>query len=92
MPEKTLQEKLRPEGKELQVTRPKIDQNGMEITLSCATEGVTIGYKLNNTSPNADGWQLYKGAFSVASGDTLRVIADRIGYRYAVQEVIINSK
>ncbi|MFK7980556.1 MAG: sulfatase/phosphatase domain-containing protein [Saprospiraceae bacterium] len=90
IPETELKEKLRPDGKELKVAEPKIIQAGNKVTLSCATEGATIGYKLNDNSPNADNWMIYTGAFEVATGDSLKVVADRIGYRYSnLNEVVI---
>jgi len=93
IPETELKEKLRPDGKELKVAQPKIIQAGNKVTLSCATESATLGYKLNNNSPNADDWTIYTGPFDVAAGDTLKVVADRIGYRYsALNEVVIAER
>ncbi len=90
IPEMELKEKMRPDGKELKVDQPKIIQAGNTVTLSCRTESATIGYKLNNNSPNADGWTIYTKPFQVQAGDTLKVVADRIGYRYSlINETII---
>ena len=90
IPETELKEKMRPDGKELKVDQPKIIQAGNTVTLSCRTESATIGYKLNNDSPNADGWTIYTKPFQVQAGDTLKVVADRIGYRYSdLNETII---
>ena len=93
IPETELQEKMRPGGKELKVTIPKVVQQGNEVKLSCATPNATIGYKINNNSPNAAGWTIYKEPFKVQFGDTLSVVADRIGYRYSfLKETIIAKK
>ena len=93
IPETELKEKLRPNGKELKVAAPKIIQAGNKVTLSCTTEGATIGYKINNDSQNADDWTIYTGVFEVATGDSLKVVADRIGYRYSnLNEVVIAEK
>ena len=90
--ETELKEKMRPDGKELKVTQPKIIQAGNTVTLSCRTESATIGYKLNNDSPNAAGWTIYTKPFQVQAGDTLKVVADRIGYRYSdLNETIITK-
>lgn len=93
IPETELKEKLRPAGKELKVAEPQIIQAGNKVTLSCLTESATIGYKLNKHDSNADGWTVYTGTFEVAAGDTLKVVADRIGYRYSdLNEVVIAEK
>jgi len=90
IPETELKEKMRQGGKELKVAQPKIIQAGNEVTLSCTTESATLAYKLNNNSPNADGWTIYTKPFQVHAGDTLKVVADRIGYRYSlINETII---
>lgn len=90
MPETDLKEKLRPGGEELKVVAPKITINENTVTLSCETEAATIGYKINNNSPNADDWQIYTQPFELEKGDTLRVVGDRIGYRYSaiVEEIM----
>lgn len=90
IPEKELTEKLRPSGKELKVAMPIIQQSDNKISLKSETEGVTIGYKINTNSPNADGWKLYTAPIELALGDTLKVVGDRIGYRYSdLNELII---
>lgn len=93
IPETELKEKMRPGGKELKVTLPEVVQQGNEIKLSCATVNATIGYKINDRSSNAAGWKIYKEPFNVQFGDTLSIIADRIGYRYSIlEETIITKK
>ncbi len=93
IPETALKEKMRPDGKELKVAKPQIIQQGKEITLSCTTESATIGYKINNNSSNAAGWTVYTGPFDIQTGDTLKVVADRIGFRYSeLEEAIISQK
>ena len=81
--EQTLQEKMRPGGKELKVNRPTFKLEQGKVTLSCSTNAATIGYKMNDNSTNADGWKLYKEPLLLQTGDTLKVVADRIGYRYS---------
>jgi len=93
MPETELKEKMRPNGEELKVATPQINRNGKKVTISCTTEGATLGYKINNNSTNAEDWTIYTKPFSVEAGDTLKVVADRIGYRYSVlKEEIIAGK
>lgn len=83
IPEAELKEKMRPNGQELKVATPTIATDNGRVQLSCATEGATIGYKVNNGSPNADGWQIYTESITLEKGDTLRVVGERIGYRYS---------
>jgi len=83
IPETELTEKMRPGGKELKVTTPEVVIQENLVTLSCETVASTIGYKINNSSPNADGWQIYTQPFKLEKGDTLKVVGDRIGYRYS---------
>ena len=82
IPEPALKEKLRPNGKELKVAYPTIRMQNNVATLNCKTKGVTIGFKINNESRNADGWQIYTKPVQLQKGDTLRVVGERIGYRY----------
>ncbi|MEM6321718.1 MAG: sulfatase-like hydrolase/transferase [Bacteroidota bacterium] len=94
IPETELKEKLRPDGKELKVASPllKINTEGTLATLSCATEGATIGYKINDSSGNEDGWTIYTEPIALEKGDTLKVVGERIGYRYSdVAELVIGE-
>jgi len=83
IPETTLKEKMRPSGNELKVALPTIRMQNDVATLNCETKGATIGFKINNKSRNADGWQIYTKPVQLHKGDTLRVVGERIGYRYS---------
>jgi len=83
IPEKELVEKLRPEGKDLKVATPKVVAADGVVSLSCKTEAATIGYQIVSKTKQATSWNIYTKPFSINEGDTLKVVADRIGYRYS---------
>ncbi|WP_028668529.1 sulfatase-like hydrolase/transferase [Runella zeae] len=56
---------------------PQILPKSSKIALSCATKGASIGYKKHWEEPS---WKVYTQPISVTSGDSLYVIAHRIGY------------
>ncbi|AYQ35980.1 sulfatase-like hydrolase/transferase [Runella sp. SP2] len=57
---------------------PIISVNSSKITLTCATKGASIGYKKHW---KASSWQVYTHPLELSKGDSLYVIAQRIGYR-----------
>jgi arylsulfatase A-like enzyme len=58
-----------------------IAKRGDKVVLSSATEGASIGYKIFARGESGKGsWRVYTEPFAVAAGDTLQVIAQRIGY------------
>lgn len=83
IPEKELVEKLRPEGKELKVATPKVVIADGVVSLSCETKAATIGYQITSKTKQASSWTIYTKPIAIAEGDTLKVVADRIGYRYS---------
>jgi len=83
MPEKELIEKLRPGGKELKVATPKVVAADGVVSLSCETKAATIGYQIASKTKQPTSWNIYTKPFSIIEGDTLKVVADRIGYRYS---------
>jgi len=83
IPEKELVEKLRPEGEDLKVATPKVVAADGVVSLSCKTEAATIGYQIVSKTKQATSWNIYTKPFSINEGDTLKVVADRIGYRYS---------
>jgi len=61
--------------------QPEITEaNGM-VTLSCATEGASVGYQVigaDGAMPKS--WEVYTQPFALPAGSTLKVQAHRIGY------------
>ncbi|RDB05056.1 sulfatase-like hydrolase/transferase [Runella aurantiaca] len=57
---------------------PKIQSEFSKITLSCATKGASIGYKQRWKEPS---WKVYTQPINASAGDSLYVVAHRIGYQ-----------
>lgn len=71
------------EGAEKQpvTANPVVENNNGLFSISCPTEGASIGYKIikGNTSPKRS-WKIYEKPFEVNEGDKIIVKAHRIGY------------
>ena len=59
---------------------PLIDRTGNKVSISCKTEGASIGYKILSTSDTSKSWQVYIEPLALPAGNKLEVIAHRIGY------------
>ncbi|WP_138994525.1 sulfatase [Larkinella sp. C7] len=60
---------------------PELVKSGNAVALRCATPGASIGYVLNRGADQLNVWQVYAGKpIPVQPGDSLRVVAHRIGY------------
>ncbi|WP_422359150.1 sulfatase-like hydrolase/transferase [Reichenbachiella sp.] len=83
IPEIELITRFKPNGIQPQTLTPKIVKMGSKITLTCLTEGASIGYKLYNLheDPETISWSIYTKPFSIAPGQLLEVVAHRIGYQ-----------
>jgi len=65
---------------------PVISRKGQEVSITCATEGASIGYQLlSGDQPAGDSWQVYTGPFELGSGEKLVTVAHRIGYKPSKQ-------
>lgn len=76
--EKTLVERFWPGGEQPTTAQPIADIEGTEIMLDCQTPGTSIGYR--NIQSDNQSWNIYKKAFTAEMGDSLEVIAHRLGY------------
>jgi hypothetical protein len=53
-----------------------------KVTISCSTEGASIGYKLVGTDGKEPmSWSVYQEPFLISKGEKLLVKAHRIGYK-----------
>ena len=60
---------------------PELVKSGNTVALRCATPGASIGYVLKRGDDQPNVWQVYAGKpLPVQPGDSLRVVAHRIGY------------
>jgi len=81
VPEDELIERMWP-GKKQPVTAPPAVKTStakdatVTVTISCSTDGASIGYRLNNN----DRWKLYAQPINLKAGDVLEAKAIRIGY------------
>lgn len=68
-------------GKKQPVTAAPVikEQNGL-LTISSKTTGASLGYKYPQDDVPWIGWSVYSEPLMVSSGDTLMVIAHRLGY------------
>ncbi|MFN8345394.1 MAG: sulfatase [Spirosomataceae bacterium] len=56
---------------------PNVVIKGNNAVIACATEGASIGYKKHASDKS---WSVYTAPIRLAAGDSLLVIAQRIGY------------
>ncbi len=78
IPEADMIEKMWPGGKQPETMQPDImfDSAGRRVTLSCPTQGASMGYRINKSD-----WQVYAGPFPVKAGDRITAKAIRYGYK-----------
>lgn len=71
-----------------QTALPQVIRSGNTLTIRCATPGASIGYQL---AGNIGGWGVYGGnALKLAPGDSLQIVAHRIGYKPSQLSLRIN--
>ena len=61
-----------------QTQQPTITMNGTTAALLCPTKGTSLGYKKHGSDKS---WNVYSKPFSIAKGDSVYVVAHRIGYQ-----------
>lgn len=81
MPEARLLQLLWPNGTQPVTADPVVTQEGRIVTISCATLGASIGYRVWQGSDKPESWQVYTGPFELPRGMNLEVVAHRIGYK-----------
>lgn len=81
MPEKDLIKRFWPEGRQ-PVTDDPIIKEESKISISSATNGASIGYRIVDEydSSALKTWQVYDEPIDVIKGQTIEVVAHRIGY------------
>ena len=63
------------------ITRdPTISLIDHKIVLSNETQGSSIGYRIHTNGNISESWKIYTDAFSIPQGQTVEVIAQRLGY------------
>lgn len=70
---------------------PELIKKGNTVAIRCATAGASIGYTLKPGGEPATRWNVYGGeTLTLKPGDSLRVVAQRIGYRPS-KEVLLKK-
>lgn len=82
MPESELLNKMWPGMVQPLTDEVKVEASGDELTLTCPTEGASIGYQKNDKI-GSKFWDLYYQPLELVKGDTLRTRAIRIGYKHS---------
>lgn len=82
IPEVELRERIRPNGVARVMSEPVFSREGNQISISCETEGASIGYKVLGPEDVADSlvWSVYVRPFEIGENESVIAIADRIGY------------
>lgn len=80
IPEEELIQQFWPNKIRPKTTNPDTQLEEGKLIISCATEGASIGYKLPVDEEVWTGWRIYKNPVEVAVGQSVKVIAHRIGY------------
>jgi arylsulfatase A-like enzyme len=82
LPESELIKQLWQGNNEQPVTsKPIITYNKGKVTLSCKTEGASIGYKLIKDGKIPKSWMVYQSLIELSEGEKIQVRAHRIGFK-----------
>jgi arylsulfatase A-like enzyme len=84
IPEKEMFLQMWPDGIQPQTAKPEINVHKKTVSLSCVTQGASIGYIISDKEIKPDlnsGWRHYTKAFKIKKGQYLYVLAQRIGYK-----------
>lgn len=98
LPEDELKERMRPGGVWQTTKSPTLTATGGEaragvtVSLSCATPGASIAYRLDPPDgaarPSAQGWKLYSEPITIPQSAKLHAIACRLGYHDSPEVVL----
>ncbi len=80
IPEAELLGKLWPGGTQPVTENPELIMVEDKVTIRCATDGASIGYKLMDDGVEPAGWQVYTGPFEKKGNQQIKVVAHRLGY------------
>ncbi|MBX2874297.1 MAG: sulfatase [Saprospiraceae bacterium] len=81
MPEKDLIEKLWPGHKAPHVKSPIAKKDDDKLSLSCATEGASLAFRIVQEGEKLGTWQVYTDPIVLKDNEQIEYVADRIGYR-----------
>lgn len=82
LPEPEFLETIWPGQIQPETAKPEFAAEGEKISVSCMTEGASIGYQILPSDAEPGGrWMVYTAPVTVTSGEKLVVQAHRIGYK-----------
>ena len=68
--------------------RPQLRRDSLgRFVLESKTEGAQIAYQITSPGQQPGRWQVYTGPFEYERGDSLRAVAQRIGYKESGESV-----
>jgi N-sulfoglucosamine sulfohydrolase len=76
-PEQDIAKAFWPDMKQPQAEKPQVSVVKNKVTLTTNTKGATIGYRTKPSDP----WKIYTKPFELKKGETLYVIAHRLGWK-----------
>jgi len=80
VPENDLIERFWP-GREQPITAtPVVRQGGSTVSITSATEGASIGYRLPGDEAPGRGWRVYTVPLRLEPGTRVEIVAHRLGY------------
>ena len=81
IPEEELMATLWPEGSQPVTADPILTILGTTVSISCETEGASIGYQiLSSDDEVGDTWCIYAAPFQIEEGAQVVAVAHRLGY------------
>lgn len=86
VPENDLIERFWP-GREQPITAtPVVRQGGGTVSITSATEGASIGYRLPGDEAPGKGWRVYTEPLHLEPGTHIEIVAHRLGYTPSQKE------
>lgn len=94
IPEKEMVSQMLTNGQQSEIQVPIMKVNKIKVSISCATEGASILYKIESKDAGIQKidsryvaqWQLYTKPFNIKEGDTVYTIATRIGFKQSEEK------
>ena len=92
IPEKQYLASIWPDGVQPQTEFPQIESENGKLILKSGTKGASIAYKkIPEGGSEPTSWSVYTGAIQCSAKDTLKIIADRLGYLPSEELIFINE-
>jgi arylsulfatase A-like enzyme len=87
MPETEMVKKLWPDGKQPETAPPEISIHDKMVTITCATPGASIAYKLvPKEGEEPEAWTVYTQPFPCLGAEQVMAVSHRIGFKRGTSE------